>query len=170
MAGIDEVLTQVIGNILPGSSSLVLLRLMIMFGEFAMTSRLWLKIINLVTDEPLVVFKIVYCIFLFLTLNFIFLRVRYCTKVASLCAVVATLLECAMCCWQPSVKFVTQGKRVLPILRQICNRVSEVVTVPDKRSRILEVVVVRRIFNLGTGNLEWGGNGRGLRKGRSVYE
>jgi hypothetical protein len=43
-------------------------------------------------------------------------------------------------------------------------------TVPDKRSRDLEVVVVRRINNLGTGNLEWGGNGKGLRKGRSVYE
>jgi hypothetical protein len=42
--------------------------------------------------------------------------------------------------------------------------------VPDKRSRILEVVVVRRIINLGTGNLEWGGNGKGLGKGRSVYE
>ncbi len=27
-----------------------------------------------------------------------------------------------------------------------------------------------RIINLGTGNLEWGGNERGLRKGRSVYE
>jgi hypothetical protein len=39
-----------------------------------------------------------------------------------------------------------------------------------RRSRILEVVVVRRIFNLGTGNLEWGGNEKGLRKGRSVYE
>jgi hypothetical protein len=45
-----------------------------------------------------------------------------------------------------------------------------VMSVPDKRSRILEVVVVSRIFNLGTGNLEWGGNGKGLRKGRSVYE
>jgi hypothetical protein len=44
------------------------------------------------------------------------------------------------------------------------------VHVPDKRSRILEVVVVRRIINLGTGNLEWGGNGKGLGKGRSVYE
>jgi hypothetical protein len=32
-------------------------------------------------------------------------------------------------------------------------------SVPDKRSRILEVIIVRRIFNLGTGNLEWGGNG-----------
>ncbi len=42
--------------------------------------------------------------------------------------------------------------------------------VPDKRSRVLEVVIVRRIINLGTGNLEWGGKGRGLRKGRSVYE
>jgi hypothetical protein len=44
------------------------------------------------------------------------------------------------------------------------------VIVPDKRSRDLEVVVVRRIINLGTGNLEWGGNGKGLKKGRSVYE
>jgi hypothetical protein len=43
-------------------------------------------------------------------------------------------------------------------------------SVPDKRSRILEVVVVKCILNLGTGNLEWGGNGKGLRKGRSVYE
>jgi hypothetical protein len=40
----------------------------------------------------------------------------------------------------------------------------------DKRGRILEVVIVRGIFNLGTGNLEWGGNGKGLRRGRSVYE
>jgi hypothetical protein len=51
-----------------------------------------------------------------------------------------------------------------------CMRSSGTITVPDKRSRILEVVVVRRIFNLGTGNLKWGGNGKGLRKGRSVYE
>jgi hypothetical protein len=42
--------------------------------------------------------------------------------------------------------------------------------VPDKRSRDLEVVVVKRIINLGTRNLEWGVNGIGLRKGRSVYE
>jgi hypothetical protein len=35
--------------------------------------------------------------------------------------------------------------------------------VPDKRSRILEVVVVRRMImiNLGIGNLEWGGKGKG---------
>jgi hypothetical protein len=38
------------------------------------------------------------------------------------------------------------------------------------RSRDHEVVVVRRTINLGTGNLEWGGNGEGLRKGRSVHE
>jgi hypothetical protein len=44
------------------------------------------------------------------------------------------------------------------------------ILVPDKRSRDLEVVVVRRIVNLDTGNLEWGGNGKGLRKGRSVYK
>jgi hypothetical protein len=43
-------------------------------------------------------------------------------------------------------------------------------SVPDKRSWDLEVVVVRGIINLGTGNLEWGSNGKGLRKGRSVYE
>jgi hypothetical protein len=47
--------------------------------------------------------------------------------------------------------------------------IKTVLTVPDERSRILEVIV-RRIFNLGTGNLEWGGNGKGLRKGRSVHE
>jgi hypothetical protein len=37
------------------------------------------------------------------------------------------------------------------------------VTVPDKRSRILEVVVVRHIIivNLSTGNLEEGGKGKG---------
>ncbi len=29
---------------------------------------------------------------------------------------------------------------------------------------------MRRIFNLGTGNLGWGGSGIGLRKGRSVYK
>jgi hypothetical protein len=42
--------------------------------------------------------------------------------------------------------------------------------VPDKESWDLEVVVVGRTVNLGTGNLEWGGNGEGLRKGRSVHE
>jgi hypothetical protein len=36
---------------------------------------------------------------------------------------------------------------------------------PDRRSWDLEVVVVRRTINLGVGNLEWGGNGEGLRKG-----
>ncbi len=44
------------------------------------------------------------------------------------------------------------------------------IIVPDRRSRDLEVVVVRRIINLGSGNLEWGGNEKVLRKGRSVYE
>jgi hypothetical protein len=52
----------------------------------------------------------------------------------------------------------------------IANSLISELTVPDKRSRILEVVVVRRIINLGTGNLEWGGNGKGLGKRRSVYE
>jgi hypothetical protein len=33
--------------------------------------------------------------------------------------------------------------------------------VPDRRSRDHEVVVVRRKINLGTGNLEWGGDGNG---------
>jgi hypothetical protein len=46
----------------------------------------------------------------------------------------------------------------------------DVVSVPDKRSRVLEVIVVRRMINLGTGNLERGGNGKGLRKGRSAYK
>jgi hypothetical protein len=37
----------------------------------------------------------------------------------------------------------------------------KVLNVPDIRSRDHEVVVVRRTINLGTGNLEWGGNGEG---------
>ncbi len=45
-----------------------------------------------------------------------------------------------------------------------------IISVPDRRSRDLEVVVVRRTINLGTGNLEWGRDGEGLRKGGSVYE
>jgi hypothetical protein len=45
-----------------------------------------------------------------------------------------------------------------------------IINVPDRRSRIPEVVIVRRIFNLVTGNLEWGGNEEGLRKGRSVHK
>ncbi len=35
------------------------------------------------------------------------------------------------------------------------------VPVPDMSSRDHEVVVVGRTINLGTGNLEWGGNGEG---------
>jgi hypothetical protein len=54
--------------------------------------------------------------------------------------------------------------------RKIASAIITLSCVPDKRSRDLEVVVVRCIINLGTGNLEWGGNGKGLRKGRSVYE
>jgi hypothetical protein len=34
-----------------------------------------------------------------------------------------------------------------------------VISVPDRRSRSLAVVVVGRINNLGTGILEWGGRG-----------
>jgi hypothetical protein len=47
----------------------------------------------------------------------------------------------------------------MKISRSVKN--TAIITVPDERSRILKVVVVRRIFNLGTGNLEWGGSGKG---------
>jgi hypothetical protein len=47
-------------------------------------------------------------------------------------------------------------------------------TVPDLGSRDRDVVLVRRGAcwgnPKGVGNLEWGGNGEGLRKGRSVHE
>jgi hypothetical protein len=47
-------------------------------------------------------------------------------------------------------------------------------TVPDHGSRDLDVILVRRTIYLekprGVVNLDWGGNGEGLRKGRSVYE
>ncbi len=44
-----------------------------------------------------------------------------------------------------------------------------IVNVPDRRSRILEVVIVRRLKNLVTGNLEWGGKGKGLREGGGQF-
>ncbi len=76
-------------------------------------------------DEPLIFFRPIYC-FLVFNLEFYFLH-RYCTKVASLCAIGTTLLQCAKGCQQPSGKFFTGGKRVLATLWQICNRVSEVI-------------------------------------------
>jgi hypothetical protein len=56
--------------------------------------------------EPLIVFITFYC-FLVFNFEFYFLRGTYCTKFAPLCAVGATLLQCAIDCWQPSGKFVT---------------------------------------------------------------
>ncbi len=53
----------------------------------------------------------------------------------------------------------------LKLAPQLEEDLSDDILVPDKRSRVLEVVVVRRIINLGAGNLEWGRNGKGLRKG-----
>ncbi len=38
-------------------------------------------------------------------------------------------------------------------------------SVPDRRSRDLEVIVVGRAINLGTGDLELGGNGEGVEEG-----
>jgi hypothetical protein len=42
--------------------------------------------------------------------------------------------------------------------------------VPDKRSRILEVVIVRRLIIWVLGIWREEGVGKGLRKGRSVYK
>jgi hypothetical protein len=51
---------------------------------------------------------------------------------------------------------------------------NRVVIVPDLASRIRDVVLVRRIFSSGKPhgvvNLEWGRNGEGMERGRSVYE
>ncbi len=48
------------------------------------------------------------------------------------------------------------------------------VLVPDLVSRNRDVVLVRRIFSSGkpwgVRNLEWGENGEGMGRGRSVYE
>ncbi len=44
------------------------------------------------------------------------------------------------------------------------------VTVPDRRSRILEVVIVRRLITWVLGIWRGEGLGKGLRKGRSVYK
>jgi hypothetical protein len=51
---------------------------------------------------------------------------------------------------------------------------SLIVVVPDLGSRDRDVVLVRRTICTGkprgVRNLEWGGNGEGMRRGRSVYE
>jgi hypothetical protein len=47
-------------------------------------------------DEPLTIFKPIYC-FLVFNFEFYFLQ-RCCTKVASLCAIRVTLLQCAKGC------------------------------------------------------------------------
>jgi hypothetical protein len=80
-------------------------------------------------DEHLIVFITIY-FFLVFNFEFYFLQ-RYCKKVAPLCEIGATLLQCAIGCWQPfGNKFVTGSKRVLATLWQICNWASEVVGNP----------------------------------------
>jgi hypothetical protein len=81
----------------------------------------------LARDVPLIVCN--YLLLLGFNFEFYLLQ-RYCTKVASSCAIGATLLQCAKGCWQPIAKFVTGGKRVLADFWQICNRVSEVIGNP----------------------------------------
>ncbi len=44
-----------------------------------------------------------------------------------------------------------------------------ILVVPDRRSQVLEVVIVRRLV-LGFWEFGGGGIGKGLRKGRSVYK
>jgi hypothetical protein len=51
---------------------------------------------------------------------------------------------------------------LLQISLEVIQYPLQTVTVPDMRSRDHEVVVVGRTINLGTGNLEWGGNGEGF--------
>ncbi len=72
-------------------------------------------------DESLIVLKTIYC-FLILNLKFYFFQ-RYCTKAAPSCAIGATLLQCAISCWQPSDKFVTVRQRLLETLWKIPQRV-----------------------------------------------
>jgi hypothetical protein len=42
--------------------------------------------------------------------------------------------------------------------------------VPDRRSQILEVIIVRRLITWVLGSWRGEGLGKGLRKGRSVYK
>jgi hypothetical protein len=71
----------------------------------------------------------------------------------------------------PHSSFCTQKKKFncskydgaggLVMLTSLYQKSCLYLSVLDERSRILKVVVVRRIFKLGTGNLEWGGSGKG---------
>ncbi len=55
-------------------------------------------------------------------------------------------------------------------MKRHTKNIRQAVVVPDRRSRDLDVVIVGRLLNLSTGNLEGGGSGKGLKKGRSVYK
>jgi hypothetical protein len=60
-------------------------------------------------------------------------------------------------------EIISRGQRRIRKLLRRLDRIqegSEASSVPDRRSRILKVAIVRRLV-LGTGNLEGGGNGKG---------
>jgi hypothetical protein len=56
------------------------------------------------------------------------------------------------------------------ISNTLLRNISFYITVPDRRSRILEVVIVRRLITWVLGIWRGEGLGKGLRKGRSVYK
>jgi hypothetical protein len=68
---------------------------------------------SLFDDEPLIVFMTISS--WFFNFEFYFLQ-RYCTKVAPLCTIGATLLQCAIGCWQLSGKFEIGRQRLLATL------------------------------------------------------
>ncbi len=65
------------------------------------------------------------------------------------------------------------GKRLINNEKKYKLKVQRI-NVPDLGSRDRNVVFVRRTSSSGkfrgVGNLEWGGNGEGMERGRSVYE
>jgi hypothetical protein len=62
----------------------------------------------------------------------------------------------------------------MPLGQALLNTIIHTMSVPDHGSRDRDVVLARRTISLGkprgVGNLEWGGKGEGMRRGRSVYK
>jgi hypothetical protein len=68
-----------------------------------------------------------------------------------ICFIALSVCKFLFCSFPPTLTLICGGRSTFHL---------SLLTVPDRGSRNLEVVVVRRINNLGTGNLEWvGGSG-----------
>ncbi len=72
--------------------------------------------------------------------------------------------------WDTTENNLRMANKFCSIVSHNAGNFSSVVSVPDKRCRILKVVIVRRLITWVLGTWRGEGLGKGLGKGRSVYK